>query len=505
MYLAGKVLLLSLLLATAGLAAPVDDPIVVDYSFARPHIRPVTLAGETYDRIVMENAPNSANTGEPALPATGARVLIPYGREVASINVIPGDPVSLGSGFYIEPKAEPVHLSNIDQAPPPVPDAMIYDSDRPFPLERFESIGVQTFRGYSFLTLKLNPVKYLPLSGELYYYPDMRVEVLTVATDKQSEFYRGFDGDQDEMLRRIDNPELLGSYNMADKNGVKAYDLLIITTPTLASSFEPLKDYHDTTGILTEIHTTSDVGSTNPDAIRDYIADRYTNDGISYAIIGGDDDVIPAKDLYVRSSASGEVEYNMPSDIYFGCIDGTYNSDGDGYWGEPTDGPGGSDVDLVAEVYIGRASVGNTTEAARFVDKTLWYLTRQHSQPEKVLMVGEYLGFGYPADYAGDMMDEIVDGSSMPTDTRRWGSLRTCTMSTASTSATGPTGRNPHLIKPHEQQASISSIISGTASERLRDEAVQRRHHRRFDQYRSYVRLFPDLPGRAFRRHRLLG
>ncbi len=202
-------------------------------------------------------------------------------------------------------------------------------------------------------------------------------------------------------------------YAAGPVRGSRAYKLLIITTSSLAASFEPLKDYHDTTGMPSEIHTTTDIGSSSPDDLRDYIRDRYLNDGIQYVIIGADDDIIPAKDLYVKSDPSGYyTEYNMPADVFFGCLDGTFNNDGDGYWGEPTDGEGGGDVDLIAEVYVGRASVGNTTEADRFVDKTLWYLTKQHANLQNVLLVGEHLGFGGDAEYANFYMDELVDGSS---------------------------------------------------------------------------------------------
>ncbi len=38
------------------------------------------------------------------------------------------------------------------------------------------------------------------------------------------------------------------------------YDLLIITTDTLKSSFEPLKQSHDTTGVKTVIKTFTDIG-----------------------------------------------------------------------------------------------------------------------------------------------------------------------------------------------------------------------------------------------------
>jgi len=391
-----------------------ETSITQKYSFERPEIETIQISGTQFDRVIMPMAPNGGNFGQPALPATGSMILIPYGEEVSYIEIIHGERVLIGSNYYIEPIARPVRLSgdlNIDNSP--MPDDAIYNSDQVYPKAVFEKIGTYDFRGYQILTLKLKPVEYIPSTGEIYYYSELTVVVHTEANGKTNPLYRGFQEDEIEVMSKVDNPETVSSYWKAFGSSSKSYDLLIITTASLVSSFQPLKDYHDTTGILTEIHTTTDIGSSDPDDVRAYISDRYTNDGIDYVIIGADDDIIPAKDLYVSTSLSGgDVEENMPGDIYFACLDGVWNYDGDSYWGEPTDGDGGGDVDLVAEVYVGRASVGDATEATRFVDKTIWYLNKQHSHPEKVQLVGEHLGFGGPAEYAAETLNELIDGSS---------------------------------------------------------------------------------------------
>jgi hypothetical protein len=389
------------------------DPLSVGYSFDRPQITEVTIDGQQYHRVTMPGCSNGGNAGEPALPACGARILLPYGSEVGSIEIVPGERVVLGDGYVVEPVARPERFSaGPDAAKPPKPDPVIYASTEAFPRSEFEEIGTYGFRGYRILTLKLNPVQYVPASGELYYYPQLTVVVNVVDSAGVNALYRGLEEDAREVLGKIDNPELVSTYVAAGPRGERSSELLILTTPALADAFQPLKDLHDANGLLTEICTTTDVGSSSPDDVRDYIRERYENDGISYVIIGADDDIIPAKDLYVSTGGGGYTEYNMPADIYFACLDGTYNHDGDAYWGEPTDGEGGGDVDLVAEVYVGRACAGNTTEATRFVNKTMWYINNQHTQPEKVLLVGEYLGFGGVADWGGNYMDELVNGSS---------------------------------------------------------------------------------------------
>ncbi|MCK5126165.1 MAG: hypothetical protein KAR42_07905 [candidate division Zixibacteria bacterium] len=403
-------IVISLFMLLAGISA---EQISVQYSFQHPTIDQVRIGNDEFDVVVMPGAPNCGLIGEPGLPGYPAKILLPYGTEVESIKIITRGEEYLGDGFFIKPVPMQYKLSEMPtEIVPPTPDMSIYSVDNLFPAERFEKSGIHNFRGYSILYLKLQPMEYYPVSGELYYFSELEVIIETKASDKSTGMFRGFENDDEKIRAKVDNPELADSYSAASKNGYKSYDMLILTTEAFASAFQPLKDYHDTTGILTEIHTTTEVGSTNPEDIRDYIRERYLNDGIDYVIIGADDNIIPAKDLYVEMSPGGEAELNMPCDLYFACLDGTYNYDNDSRWGEPTDGVGGGDVDLVAEIFIGRASIGDVTEASRYVTKTLTYVNATGQYLQNVILVGEHLGFGGDAEYANNYLDELVDGSS---------------------------------------------------------------------------------------------
>jgi len=392
-------------------AQTLDGQLNVTYTFDRPEITKITIDGVEYDRIVMPTCPVGGDIGEPALPVCGARILLPLGAEVAGVE-IGGKPVSLGAGYYVQPQAQPVRLSDGPEAVVPLaPNPAIYELDAPFPSDAFEEVGTYSFRGYQILTLKLCPVVYSPKTGELSYYPRLDVVVNTISTGRISTLFRGLPADEQALLTKVDNPAEAISYPLrAGGADDRSYDLLIVAPNTLAASFQPLKNYHDARGVATEIHTVADMGGSDPATVRDYITDCYMNDGISYVIIGGDDDLLPAPNLWVEAWSGGDIETAMPGDVYFGCLDGTWNYDGDSRWGEPTDGAGGGDVDLVAEVYVGRASGGNATEITRFVNKTIWYLDAGHTQTEKVQLVGEYLGFGGVSDYAAATMEQLIDG-----------------------------------------------------------------------------------------------
>ncbi len=392
----------------------IAETLHLKYQFERPVIEQVEIDGSTYDRITMSDAPNSGEVGHPALPASGAKILLPYGSEIENIEIILGDKHILGSDYYVNPVEEPFPLSSKPEDIPPLQaNQTIYRKSSPIPLSKFENVGVQIFRGYQVLFLQLHPVEYIPIKGEISYYSEMSVIIDLKDNEKSIPLLRNVDIDQQEISYWVDNKNQVESYNRAVKNGSKSYDLLIITPSAFVAAFTVLKDHHDNNGIITEIHTLDQIGANDPHSIRDFIRQEYQNNGIEYVIIGGDDDLIPAVDLYVSSTvSSGSVEaYDMPCDFYFSCLDGTFNYDGDSRWGEPTDGDGGGDVDLFADVHVGRISANSVDEVNNLVNKTIAYLNSNDPYLANIFLVGEQLRFGGLGEYGGYAMDEMVDAS----------------------------------------------------------------------------------------------
>ncbi len=399
------------LMTFAGFASA--KSITMEYSFEPPSIQEITLDGKQYHRVTMPDAPRSGNVGQPALPARGAKILLPFGSAVVGIEVVPGEKVVLGSGYLVEPVAQPVPLSrDYGMAAPFVREESIYSSTQPFPGAEFVEIGTQNFRGYQILVLRLHPVQYIPVPGELYYYPRLTVHVSVSDMSEPALLFRGVPQDKAEIRTKVDNAAFIDTYPITAQRTAGDYDLLILTDPSLVEAWQPLKNYHDSTGTPTEIHTLADVGSTDPEDIRDYIRERYLNDGIEYVIVGGDDDVIPVRFFYCQVGVPPPY-CTIPSDLYYGCLDGTFDYDGDDLWGEPRDGDGGGEVDLLAEVYVGRAAVDDTAEVRRFVEKTIQYAATNFPYLGNVLICGEELGFGGEWIYAAGALELIIDSSSV--------------------------------------------------------------------------------------------
>jgi len=304
--------------------------ITTSYSFETPVIKNIDIDGSVYVRVDMKDAPCGGNPGEPRLPAKGAYILLPQGKRVSDIIVTPGEMVCLGSGFVVEPVEEPVPLSEINLAPLPIPNKIIYSSRDTFPGRLFTNIGTGNFRGYQILVLKLHPVQYIPITGELFYYPDLTISVETVEDENANTLYRGLEKDKLEVIKKVNNPCVADTYlqTKSRSNTLDLYDMLIITTDSLKDSFEPLAIEHNNSGVRTIIKTLSDIGCNTPEEIRDYIRDAYNDMEIEYVLIGGDHDIVPAKKLYFGwwkpPFGYGVYEYG-PADIYYSDLDSLYD------------------------------------------------------------------------------------------------------------------------------------------------------------------------------------
>jgi len=394
------------------------EKLKITYEFDNPIITKTTIEKKVYDKIELKNAPGIGDPGDPFLPAYGAYILIPYNKKVTKIDATYTEKIDLGTGFNIMPTGKPIPISQKQLAEIPTKNNEIYTSNQPFPSALFSEVGTHSFRGFEILVLMLNPVQYLPATGEISYYKNIEIVIETESDNERNQLYRGCEKDFNQITKKIDNPSQLVSYpkNQAQINGREAYDLLIITSNPLKNSFLPLKQAHENKGTITEIKTLNDIGSSSPEDIRQYIKTSYLANQIEYVLIGGDHDIIADQQLWVEGLDEGQYPYstNLPSDLYYSCLDGTYNYDGDAKIGETTDGEDGGDVDLIADVYVGRACVGDSVEVGYFVDKTTSYMNLDGSEAylQEVLQVGENLGDYGVATWGGNYMDQQIDGST---------------------------------------------------------------------------------------------
>jgi len=392
-----------------------DSPhITVSYTFHPPSVSHKTVDGATYSILTAPTATLVGNPGEPDIPVYSARILIPYQQDVQEVSVVPGTRATLGT-YDILPVEKAIPLLSDQPLDQPVieKNTSIYSADKEFPGSLFTTIGTYFFRGYAILVLTLHPIQYNPLTQKTVFYESMQITVTTTPASSANALYRG-GIDKEAAREMIDNPDILVTYPETGATPLEQYELLILTTDELKDAFIPLKTAHDAQGVPTIIKPLSDIGERTTDSIRDYIRTAYTTWGINYVLLGGDDDVVPAQDLYAEVNSGGTTD-NFPSDLFYACLDGPYNYDGDSKWGERHDGANGSDVDLIAEVYVGRACVGDIDEVNNFVNKTITYMNYNPNDPflNKLLMAGEQLD---NITWGDDSMENLI-ATAIPPNT----------------------------------------------------------------------------------------
>jgi len=412
-----------------------SDKIVLEYAFSEP----VITSGAEYDMVTMAGLESYERVGAPIIPVRPVRVLIPYGKEVASMSVISLDTRQLPGTYQLPPGQKPYPLSYQGIVDPTEPDPAIYGQYAHWPGVEYEEVATYSKRGYKLFTVNLFPLQYTPATGEVTYTARVQLEI-ELSDSTPAGIVRPSAAVKARMGKIADNPGALRSYPAEDMPAAKLggpsalpgggpYEYVIITNEALEGAggtwnFQALRDAKIASGVSATIVTTEwiyanysgsrpDGGSDNQTRIRNFLIDAYQTWGTEYVLLGGTISIVPARMFWVDSYV-GDTD-TMPVDMYYGCVEPqecTFDYDADGRYGEPTDGVGGSDVDMYAEIYVGRTTVANATELENFIKKTLTYATTTSEYLALITMLGEHLGFGGVAEYAKDAMEQIRLGGS---------------------------------------------------------------------------------------------
>lgn len=305
--------------------------------------------------------------GCPDLPSYPEWVSIPEGVRATGISTFEAEWRDLPGAWRIRPLPAPAILSST-QSVPSVPDPAVYGTDAFWPSEPVRLAGTGYRDDAPCAELIVTPLRYNPVTGvmqKLVSY-EVSVETAPVAAARP-----------EPPLRASGSP----------------LRMLIITGGEIRPAFDSLASWRTSGGILTEVVTTEEIypswpGSDEAEKIRNLIIDRWSTEGLDFVLLGGDTEVVPCRFAFAMSyQTGGGREDNVPCDLYFSDLDGTWNLDGDSIWGELADS-----VDLYADVAVGRAPVDEIEEAWNFVDRTIAYeCAAQTDYLDDALLIGEVL------------------------------------------------------------------------------------------------------------------
>jgi PKD repeat protein len=380
------------------------------FSFPEPTVE--TINNTNNHSVTMGDLPIDDGAGLPQIPDKPVYILLPEGGIIESINVTYRGNTSLGDGFNLTLGGNSSTDTGNESG-----ENNTFDPTIPYPTELFTKVGTYWYRGYRILVLVLYPLHYIAETGKIYYYEDMIADVQIASGGPVSPFFRGLQGDK-MMIK--ENEQILDDYNAIDTyvstpdpssnssivDPSESYEYVIITNDTFKDAFQEFVDYKINHGTSATIVTVQDIkncpaywwngefGDGSPEnrfndtqaQIRNFIKDAYTNWKTNYILLGGDVESVPVRILWGYMMGGW-----VPSDFYYCCLGGSFNSNHDDKWGESTDGEDGGDIDLVAEVYVGRVCADNANDVSNFTDKTIAYLeSTDNNYLKKVLMLGEH-------------------------------------------------------------------------------------------------------------------
>ena len=333
--------------------------------------------------------------GRPDLPWISERVDLPAGMKLTSVEVIAAETQPLADAVRVPPA-----LSSRPGSTPgerSVADGAVFSSAA-FQPEVLALPGIQgSLRGRNVAYLRISPTRWNPQTGALERVSSLRLRLTVedgaapavprerIVREWEDELPSGVPSralvsissamnagtpgkPKAEPFKPLQIPSVLGS----------PVEYVIVTNDALAPTFQQLADWKTQCGVPAVVRTLSFIRSQYPfgaddaERIRLFIRDAYSRWGTKWVLLGGDTDVIPER--LALNTSFYQVEH-IAADIYYSCLDGNWDADGNSEYGEGFQDQftPGDNADLMPEVYVGRATVSTLTEAQQFVSKTMLY------------------------------------------------------------------------------------------------------------------------------------
>ena len=357
------------------------------YELGQPNVSQI----QGYEQIQFAGCMQSALAGQPSLPWHSISLMLPQGQEAVSIEVELSDFQTMEGSHNLYPYQSALTYSD------PVrkqfeKDEALYASKSTYPAQAYGKVSTHYMNGVGFAFSAFTPVQYVPATGEVRYATKATVRITTAAAKADQSRKLWLNGDNAERAKRLaQNPEMLQTYDSKGRT-VGGYDLLVVTKQQWVEAFDEYVAFYQARGLRTRVVDLETIlgtmsGQDDPEKLRNYIIQEYEDNGIMMVNLAGDVPDIPYRGFYCHVTSSSPYEDNdIPADLYYAALDGTWNDNGNNRWGEI-----GED-DLLPEIGIGRMCFNNQSELDNMMHKAMTYQTEPVlGEFQKVIMAGEHL------------------------------------------------------------------------------------------------------------------
>ena len=339
--------------------------------------------------------------GEPAIPGFGYSMVLPPGSELTGVEVEVLEEVILPGTHSIAPVMAVPFGNHI---PSPASYGAFQGS---YPASRVNDVNTGRKTGFRVGSFTFVPFSWNADTGELSVVTRAVLSpvIETVLTDDGAFSSYQIAVASRALERVVSNPEMI-----ADCSPPVAYRTgtpwVAIADSALQEVLQPLVDHRNTTHgasfVTTQWIYENYSGRDTQERIRNYLKDAYENQDLVYALIVGD---FGETTRLSSLNISGTV-MNATTDLYYCDLDGSWDLDGDGLFGELNDG-----LDYYSDIYCGRFSSDIPSRIATMVGKTIAYET--DSPPgdwrTTALLAGAGLWVDDPPGYWGSFVCDSID------------------------------------------------------------------------------------------------
>jgi hypothetical protein len=379
---------------------------------------PHRLLDDEYDLIKMGDLDLTRQLGHPCLPVKIMNMYVPRGKRIVGLRVESTKSRTLAGDYLLLPAQQEQPISST-QVPAAVgPDAQVYAMTDAYPESPVKIASGGSMGGRQIAGIMVYPLQYVPGERKVRLNEEIVFSIELAASESDPQIPAETRNVRllrnDAVSRLVANPgdvELDFPPDAAPLDPSVATEYLILCLAAHADEYGVLKDWKTRKGIPARIVTIEDViatypGDDTPDQLRNCIIDYYLNESLAWVTL-----TLSAPKAKIRGcygEVGGTIEPEIPCDLYFADMDGDWDSDNDGVWGEVSD-----DVDLYPDVYVGRISANKGLQCSTVVHKILTY-EGCYSLPTdyqlEMLFMAEYLD-----DYTdAAVIKNLIDSESVP-------------------------------------------------------------------------------------------
>lgn len=361
---------------------------------------------QNHSLIQIEGTKNMAAPGYPIQPYYLSNILLPQGAAIENVTIeveseksfnVLADILPMQYARPLSDQGESVFIKN----------EQVYQKTCVQTIDNSIVIGHSVMNGYEIAQVKFSPIEYNAKSRLVRLAQKVKLTVQYSIGEHVNASMVSFRPEVRKRLKLLcENPQMAKTY-ITEKDVVDVIDALIITPELFVDDFQPLvADYHSR-GLSVEVLSVEQIsndysGTDLQEKIRNSIIDYYQNHDVLYVLLGGDVEHVPYRGFYCEVQSSSVYEDDdIPADLYYMALDGTWNDNGNSLWGEP------DEDDLLPEVALSRMPFSTVVDLNNMIHKTLSYSNSPVlGELTSPLLAGEHL-YDDPLTWGAQYLDLI--------------------------------------------------------------------------------------------------